>query len=71
MTDASPRTSERTVSGASSRISSDQLENPVTGERFTFTDTAASAGGALLAPLVLSARQPRAGGLVAALTEPA
>ncbi len=25
------------------------LENPVTGERFTFTDTAASTGGALLA----------------------
>src|SRR5215211_6237373 len=27
----------------------DTLENPVTGERFTFTDTAASTGGELLA----------------------
>ena len=27
----------------------DTVENPVTGERFTFTDTAASTGGALLA----------------------
>src|SRR5262245_41364462 len=29
--------------------SGDTVENPVTGERFTFTDTAASTGGELLA----------------------
>src|SRR5918997_3460512 len=42
MPETDPRTTPAVVPGQT-------LENPVTGERFTFTDTAASTGGELLA----------------------